>query len=305
MSEKIHGLPKAKVQKSMFNWFLWLLPLGAVAVCVSFIVRDVIFSGPTITIYFQSVDGLQAQNSFVKYLGVNVGEITDLKLAKDKKHVAIKAQLYGWATDLARQGSIFWIVRPELKLGSISGLRTIVSGTYVTVQPGSGTRTNKFTGVEEAPVPPVQALEIYLLSPDLGSLQKESPIFYRGIQVGEVLNFRLADDARNVIVHARIRQEYAPLVRVDSEFWNAGGINIHFGLFSGAQISAESAQTLVSGGIAFATPPDFGDAATNGSIFQINEKEDDSWKDWNPAIPLHTQPVAKTKKSALPVIHSR
>ena len=101
-------------------------------------------------------------------------------------------------------------------------------------------------------------------------------------------------------VHVRIEKEYASLVRVNSIFWNAGGINFHVGLFTGANISAESAQTLLSGGIGFATPPDFQEAVTNGAIFILNETAKDEWAKWSPAIPLHSVPEAMKNKSALP-----
>ncbi len=305
MSEKSHALPKAKIARSYLTWFIWLIPVAAVGLCVFFVVRDVIFKGPTITIYFQSADGLEQENSPIKYRGANIGQIHGMKLTPDKQFVAVTAKLDYTAREFARQGTEFWMVQPEVKVGSIKGLRTIVSGNYITLEPGHGPPTNEFVALAEAPVEPVKAVEFTLLMDDLGSLQKQTAIFYRGVQVGEVLDFRLSDDSKHVLVHARIREEYAPLLRVNSKFWNAGGINFHFGLLSGAEISAESAQTVVSGGIAFATPPDYGDAATNGAVFQLNDKEDDEWKKWNPAIPLHGVPEAQKEKSSLPQVNSK
>jgi len=303
MSEKSQALPKAKIETNYVTWGLWLLPIAAAGICVYFVLHDVVFSGPTITIYFQNADGLQEKNSKIMYRGIQIGEIQSLQLAKDKQNVAVRIKLDYSATDMAREGTIFWIVRPELKLGSISGLRTIVSGNYVGVLPGNGARTNEFTGAEQPPLIPVKAIRFTLLTDDLGSLESESPIFYRGIQVGDVTGFHLSDDSRNVIVDARIRDEYAPLVRVNSAFWNAGGINFHAGLFSGIQVSAESAQTVVSGGIAFATPPNFGPAATNGMVFALNKKEDDAWKTWNPSIELKSVPEGVKAKNSLPLIN--
>jgi len=146
---------------------------------------------------------------------------------------------------------------------------------------------------------------VLLLAPKLGSLQLRSPVFYREIQVGEVVSCRLSDDAREVVIHARIGEQYAPLVRMNSKFWNAGGINIHVGLFSGASISAESAQTLISGGIAFATPPDLQAVATNGVVFVLNEKSMDEWVNWSPAIPLHAVPEALIKEGPGPKLNSK
>jgi paraquat-inducible protein B len=300
MNEKSPALPKAHVVKSHLNWLLWLIPIAAALLCAWFVGQDIIFAGPTVTIFFENADGLQENNSLLKYRGATVGEVGTLKLTKDRQRVAVKVQVDASAANLAREGSVFWIVRPQVKLGALSGLQTIVSGNYITVEPGDGARTNQFTGAEQAPIKPVQALDILLLAPKLGSLQPLSPVFYRDIQVGEVLDCRLGDDAREVVVHARIREEYAPLVRLNSKFWNAGGIHVHIGLFSGLNISAESAQTLISGGIEFATPPDFQNAATNGAIFNLNEKPDDAWEKWSPAIPLHSVPEAMTNKTPTP-----
>jgi paraquat-inducible protein B len=119
-------------------------------------------------------------------------------------------------------------------------------------------------------------------------LREESPVFYRGIQVGEVLQFRLGHDAREITVQAQIHAEYAPLVRLNSKFWNAGGLSFKFGLFRGAEISAESPETLLTGGIEFATPPEPEAAAANGASFRLYEKSEDAWKAWAPAIPLHS-----------------
>ncbi|MGB7768770.1 MAG: MlaD family protein [Verrucomicrobiia bacterium] len=150
MNEKSPALPKAQVGKSHLNWLLWLVPVAAALVCAWFVGQDFIFAGPTVTIYFENADGLQEQNSLVKYRGVKVGEVGTLKLSKDRQRVAVRAQLDASAANLARQGSVFWIVRPQVKLGALSGLQTIVSGNYITVEPGNGARTNQFTGAETA-----------------------------------------------------------------------------------------------------------------------------------------------------------
>jgi paraquat-inducible protein B len=305
MNEATHCLPKANIERSRFSWWLWLIPVAAAILCAWYAAHDIIFAGPTITIYFQNADGLKEKNSFVQYRGVNIGEVESLTLAADRRRVAVKVQLDASAASIAEQRSVFWIVRPELKLGSVSGLKTIVSGDYITVQPGDGARTNIFTGAEKEPIEPIPALDILLLAPKLGSLQPKSPVFYRDIQVGQVVDCRLSDDAREVVVHARIEEEYAPLVRMNSVFWNAGGINFHIGLFSGANISAESAQTLISGGIEFATPPDFQDTATNGACFILDEQSKDEWEKWSPAIPLHSVPEAKKNKTALQNLNSK
>lgn len=231
----------------------------------------------------------------VKYQGIKIGEIESLNMVKDRKWIVVTAKLNRSASDVARIGSRFWIVHPQVSLGGIQGLQTIVAGDYVTVLPGDGTRTNKFEGLSQPPVEELPSLHITLLTHDLGAIQTKSPILYGGIQVGEVLEYHLADDASTIVVEARVLQAYAPLVREDSQFWNAGGINIHAGLIHGLQISAASAETVVSGGVGFATPNVYGSPATNGSVFILSDKEADSWKDWWPSIPLQNVPDVSHK----------
>ncbi|MGO8696476.1 MAG: MlaD family protein [Limisphaerales bacterium] len=280
-------LPSAVIKKAKPAWLLWLIPLSAAALCVWFIYRDYVAAGPLITIYFQNAEGLQEGNTAVQYRGAQVGEVKSIALADRAQRVKVTARLSGSARDLARAGSLFWIVRPEVKVGAITGLNTIVSGEYITVQPGQGAPTNVFAAAEQAP--PTEEpgdLLITVHAPNLESLQDRSPIFYRGIQVGDVLSYQLAENSQGVMVQARIRKEFAPLVRVNSKFWNAGGIDFHLGLFKGAELSALSPQTLFSGGIEFATPPDVGPPAQNGAVFQLNDKPKDAWKDWTPSIAL-------------------
>jgi paraquat-inducible protein B len=291
--------PKATIKKARSAWLLWLIPLGAAVLCVWFIYRDFVATGPLITIFFNNTEGLEEGNTQVQYRGAQVGEVKSISLADDAQRVKVTARLTGSAKGLAKAGSIFWIVRPEVKVGAISGLRTIVSGEYVTVQPGHGAPTNTFIAAEEAP-PEEQpgALLISIRSPALDSLQEHSPIFYRGIQVGEVLGYQLEENARDVMVRARVRAEYAPLVRLNSKFWNAGGIDVRIGLFKGAEISAQSAQTLLSGGIEFATPPASGEAAANGAIFELIEKPKEEWKNWAPSISLRLPGQAPSSMTA-------
>jgi paraquat-inducible protein B len=295
------SFPKASVKKSRLTWMLWLIPAGALAICSWFFYRDYVATGPLITIYFENAEGVETKNTQVMYRGVTVGQVNDVSITKDTKRVRVKARLAGFAKVLAKQGSGFWIVRPQVKMGAISGLRTIVSGEYIAVQPGTGSATNVFMGLEKQPLPEEPgALEIVLTVPALGSLQERSPIFYKGVQVGEVIYYQLDKDAHDVVLHARISAPYTPLVRADSKFWNAGGIYMHFGLFSGVQMSAESPKTLISGGIEFATPPEAAPQATNDTVFELNEKPEEKWKNWVPTIPLQLPQAASATNTPAP-----
>ena len=290
-------LPEAQVGRSRLSWLLWLIPIAAVLFCGWLLYRDFVRKGPTIHIRFSEIDQLDPGNTPVKFRGAEIGKVTAVHLAKDRTGVDVTAELTRDATALARKGALFWIVKPEVKVGSVRALQTIVSGNYIAVAPGNGPPADHFVGAEQAPVPPHPGLHITLLAPELGSLQVESPIFYKGIEVGKVLSYQLADDAQDIVVRARIEQAYAPLVRRNSKFWNAGGLHLNFSLLHGADISALSPEALIAGAIEFSTPPQPEEPATDNMPFRLYEKPDEKWKTWAPSIPIKVPVETQPPKS--------
>ena len=255
-------------------------------------------AGPLITITFTDGEGLLASQTILKYHGVRVGEVRSVQLTKDMRHVEVRARLKRFAAGLARSGSQFWVVRPEVNSGGLHGLETIVSGPYIEAQPGGGPPQKQFAGLAE---PPVNAnadgkLEVIVTTPQINTLSIGSPIYYRGVEVGEVSYFALSDDARIINIHLLIETNYAPLVRTDTKFWNAGGISFRL-KFLGINVSAENFKTLIIGGIAFATPTEPGPPAPAGSVFTLYEKSDNDWLTWSPAIAITTTNSKKSDSS--------
>jgi paraquat-inducible protein B len=291
-------LPQAKIKRQSRISMIWIVPLVAAIVGGWLVFKYVRQMGPVISIQFADGNEIKANQTTLRYRGVRVGDVLSVRLAKDAQCVEVQARLDKSAENLARDGSIFWIVRPEVGAGGLHGLETIVSGPYIQVEPGDGKEQKKFIGAEKPPILKTSdgGLEIILTAPSLGSLTVGAPVYYRGLEVGSVKDFALGEDSTAVNVHILIETNFAPLVRADSKFWNAGGVGVHFGLFSGFSMNAESLKALVIGGIAFATPSPPGILASNGDIFPLNEKVDDKWLKWSPAIAIiNAQP--KTSQS--------
>jgi paraquat-inducible protein B len=291
-------LPQAKIKRQPQVSMIWIVPLVAAIIGGWLVVKYVRQLGPVISIQFNDGNEIEANQTTLKYRGVRVGDVLSVKLSHDSQRVEVRARLDKSAENLARNGSIFWIVRPEVGAGGLQGLETIVSGPYIQVEAGGGGEQKNFIGAEKPPVLETSegGLEIILTTPSLGSLTVGAPVYYRGMEVGSVRYFVLGKDSTAVNVHILIETNFAPLVRMDSKFWDAGGIGVHFGLFSGFSMSAESLKALVIGGIAFATPPSPGILATNGDIFSLNEKVDKKWLKWSPAIDIKNAP-AKVSQS--------
>lgn len=282
----IDDLPRAEIERNWKTWLIWLVPIGAVALAAWFIFSHLLSAGPTLHIYFDDAAGLQSGQSLLKYRGAEIGEVKTVKLTRDHRRVDVTVSLYKEGESVARSGSRFWIVKPEFGAAQISGLRTIVSGDYITVEPGGGPLRTTFDGLPSAPpIEPPQMLRIVLLAERAESLKERTPVFYRDIRVGEVFSLDLGGESQTIHVVVDIQPRYAPLVRMNSKFWRAGGIHASLSL-SGLTISAESAQTLLSGGISFATPDTTENQAPRETNFRLYDKPEDAWLAWSPAIEL-------------------
>jgi len=298
MAEKLqqgrpdHGLPKARIAKRWRVSWIWFVPVIAAGFVGWLIVRTYIQRGPRVTVTFSDAKELEAGKSEVKFRGAKIGMVTGIKMSKDLQSVRIRIEFDKSASDLARGGSQFWIVEPQVTAERIRGLRAIVSGNFVEVKPGTGDRTNYFTGLEEAPVLAHQrkGLEIVLLREQLGSIENGTAIYFRGIQVGEVTHFELSSNAVAVRISAHIDEGYEPLVRENTKFWNAGGINFNLGLL-GANLRAQSFKALIAGGIAFNTPPQPGPCVKEGAVFRLYEKAEDEWEKWASSIMISPPPT--------------
>jgi paraquat-inducible protein B len=299
-------LPQAKTREQRRLSIIWLVPLIAAIAAGWLVFKNVRATGPVIRIQFNDGSGLQANQTVLKFLGVRIGEVRSVQLAGDLTHVEVEARLTGAAKNLAREGSQFWIVRPEVGAGGLSGLETIVSGPYIQVLSGGGREQKEFIGVDEPPIldKSKNGLEIILTTSQLNTLSVGSPVYYRGIEAGSVGYFLLSSNSTTVEIHALIKPAFAPLVRTDSKFWNAGGIHLNVNLF-GASHATEPLKSLILGGIGFATPSSPGDAAASGATFQLNEKIDDKWLQWSPSIMItNASPTAPQDSASSLLLNS-
>ena len=253
---------------------VWLIPVVAVLLGASLVIRSYMDRGPTVEIEFPQAAGIQAGATPVKLLDVEVGVVQEVRFMPDLEGVVVRAELEPSAADFLREDSVFWLVRPRVSLAGVSGIETLLSGQYIELVPGeSGARRDRFVGRESPPIGAryPNAKSVVLETDRLGAITQGTPLYHRGIAAGEVEQVELGDDER-IRVYVVIDEAFAPHVREDTLFWNASGISAELGL-DGLEVRTEGLIALLGAGIAFASPED-GAEAKSGTVFPLHESAD-------------------------------
>lgn len=268
-------LPRPRVTRARrFGLSLvWLVPFVALVIAASLFVRTVLLVGPLIDIEFASADGLEANKTEVRYKEVVVGRVQSVSLRGDRKRVIVTVRLQRSAADLAVEDTLFWVVRPRIGAAGVSGLGTLLSGSYIAVDAGVSAKTRiSFIGLE---VPPFvlrgePGAAYVLRSDDLGSLEVGSPVYYRRSRVGRVVGYMLDPASDELQIRIFIEAPYQTLVTKQARFWNASGVDVRLSA-SGLTVNTQSLTSLVAGGIAFEVPrgTQKGAPAVAGSSFVL------------------------------------
>jgi paraquat-inducible protein B len=268
---------EARVRQRRWVAWVWIVPIAAAALVAWLAYRAVADRGPEITISFSAAQGLLPGQATIQRLNAVVGTVTSLRLTHDMRRVIIHARMSRQTAPYLTDSTIFYVVTPHLGVQGISGLSTIVSGAYIEMYPGKyGKPQRHFVGLDTPPIVPpgTHGSSFTLHTPDLSSLNRGSPVTYRGVEVGMVTAYSLAGDGHNVSVTAFIRSPHDRLVHPGTRFWNAGGVAMTLGA-QGLQVRANSWQQLLAGGVAFDTAPAAmqGAPSAAGSGFQLFDNE--------------------------------
>jgi paraquat-inducible protein B len=250
---------------------VWLLPAVAVAIGASLLVRTVFLSGPRIDIEFASAEGVEPGKTEVRYKEVVIGKVQTVSLRDDRKRVVVGVQLDRSAAGIAVEDSAFWVVRPRIGVGGVTGLGTLLSGAYIGTDAGVSTKARaEFKGLEAPPfVLRGEPGAIYVLrSFDLGSLDFGSPVFYRRTRVGRVVGYTLDAERDELSVRIFIEAPYQKLVGTDTRFWNASGIDLTINA-SGLTLNTQTLASVLAGGLAFENPPGPRKAAAENTVFTL------------------------------------
>lgn len=245
---------------------IWLVPVIALLIGASMLLHAWLAAGPEIAITFQTATGLEPGKTAVKYKDVTVGVVKDIQLRGDDSQVLVTVSLNESAANLARADTRFWVVRPRVGIGGVTGIDTLLSGAYIGVDKGSSARTRSaFTGLESPPaiINDMPGSRFVVQTDDLGSLDIGSPVYYRRVPVGRIASYQLNADGKSVSLQIFIDAPYDRFVTPNSRFWNASGLDVSVGA-NGFRLRTQTVAAIMAGGIAFATPENASGASPVG-----------------------------------------
>jgi paraquat-inducible protein B len=253
-------LPEAvAVPKRRFTpQLIWIIPIVAVLVGGWLAAKAILERGPTITITFKTAEGLEAGKTKIKYKDVEIGVVKTITLSPNRKGIVVTAELSKQSEEFLREDTRFFVVRPRITSGGVSGLGTLLSGGYVGMDIGKSRETRRdFVGLEVAPIVTGEepGRQFVLRADDLGSTDVGTPIYFRRVPVGQVVATALDKDGKGVTFTIFIGAPYDQYVTPNTRFWNASGIDVSLDS-TGIQVRTESVVSILVGGIAFQVQPD-------------------------------------------------
>ncbi len=279
-------VPQAVIRPERRISWAWVLPVIALVLAGWLAYRSWAGRGVAITVRLDEGHGLRVGDD-VRYRGIAIGEVQSIDLEENLDGVVVRAALQrDAARHIARAGARFWVVRPQFGLSGAAGLETVVGPRYLAALPGRGSPQRTFVGLPSPPiVESVQAgdLEIVLQAAQRSNLRAGAPVMYREVPVGRILSVGLASDGTDVEARVHIDKAYTQLIRPKTRFWSTGGLEAKLGL-SGLVLKMASLESLLTGGVALATPPNAGDIVRTGHRFTLAAEPEDEWLEWRPLI---------------------
>ena len=257
---------------------VWFVPVIALLVGGWMVFKSALNENTQIVVTFKDATGIEAGKTPVKLRDIEVGKVTAVDISNDLATISVTMEFPNIPADRFTDKTRFWIIKPRVGLGGVSGLDTLLSGAYIEADPGEvsgGKPAKEFVGLEHPEIYQLgnPGTHYRLKSVTLGSLGRESPIKYRDVSVGQVTRHQLAEDNSSVKIDIFIRAPYDKLVKKDTRFWNISGFKADVGA-EGVSLDMDSIATLIAGGIAFSTSdPATGSQAAAKSEFLLHKTE--------------------------------
>ncbi len=259
-------LPGARLTKTPWRGWVWSVPLAALILVGFLAVRTWVLSGPTVTLTFPVVHGLNPAGTSVFYKGVQVGTVESVKLTDRDRWVAVTLSMDSSVSGLLRTGTQFWINQPNLLGGNLGRL---VSGPVIEMLPGKGARARRFKGLLHRPdLVPDQPGKIFVIrATRLGNLHRGSRVLYHGLTAGELTGWSYHAADNKITLKAFIRAPFDRRVNGGVRFWRQGSLGVST-RGGGVKFNIPPLGSILQGALAFASGPDKAPAPTP-RVFQL------------------------------------
>lgn len=281
MTDEIPPTPVKPAKRSLLDRvsIVWIIPIVALAIALGIAWNSLQNRGAVIEIAFADASGIVAEQTQLRYREVSVGVVEEVTFTEDLSAVVAHVRLDKEVEPYVDDGSVFWVVQPEVSTRGISGLSTVLSGVYIEGswdgEPGGLER--HFTGLEQRPVsrPDEQGRRIVLTTNTGKGLSEGTPILYKGLEVGRVGRPQLSADGVTITAEAFVEAPHDQLITSRSRFWDTSGFSFNLGA-GGASVDVESIAALISGGITFETVVSGGAPISDGARFAVFANQDDA-----------------------------
>lgn len=271
---------KARIRNLRYISPIWMVPITAALIGLWLVYVSFSNQGPLVVLTMSNAEGIIAGKTMIKARSVEVGMVQTVKLSEDLTHVIITARMAVDTEELLRQDSQWWVVKPRIERQGISGLGTLLSGSYIELMPGKSKKyREKFVVQDTAPVaqPDEKGLRIRLTSEQSRGLNIGDPVMYRGFTVGRVEQSHFSTGSRQMEYQLFITAPYDGLVTSNVRFWMNGGVRFEASA-EGMKFETGSLENLIKGGVSFDVPKGWGlgKAAASGQQFTLYADESSS-----------------------------
>ena len=234
---------------------VWLVPLIAMIIALWLGYQYYAKIGADIQISFRSNAGLVENQSLLKMRDVTVGMVTKISLSDNGKGVIIQARMNKEISNYLNDKAKFWIVHPDVGSNGISGLDTIVSGSYIELfGKKEEETTHHYIGLEEPPLDNEARGEYYHLSaPNSYNISEGSHVYYRMMVVGRVERVGISPDGGHINFTIFVKDKYVSFINNQSKFYTRSAFSIDLSK-GGLDMTLAPLSQLLHGGIAFYTP---------------------------------------------------
>ena len=250
----LSGLPIGRIKRAVWPGAVWIVPCAALLIVGYLGLRAIVYQGFDVVVTFPSAAGAQTGDTKVIYRGIEVGQVTKIRLNRDAHRVDITLHLVSSLKSSIGSSSKFWLVGANPTLSDFNSIKAAVSGLYVGIEPGGGAKTRRFTGLDQAPIIPlnVPGRSFWLDMSVLSAVKRGSTLMYHGAEAGLVADIEPID-ARHFRAKIFVHAPFDRFVTAGSLFWTLNPVQFSL---SGGAVTGQLASPAVAlnGGVAFDTP---------------------------------------------------